>query len=73
MLDEINGTVKRELVRYPRGSRGSAQNLFRAVYQMVRTSSLGRKEPWSGSPAECAALAAAIICEHHPGFTPSTI
>ena len=73
MLKKIDETVSRELVRYPRGSRRSAQNLFRAIYQMVRAASLGRKEPWSGSAAECAAWAAAIVRRHHPGFTPQTI
>lgn len=72
MLAEINETVSRELARYPRSTRGSAQNLFRAVYQMERTSSLGRKELRTGSAAECAARAAAFVRVRHPGFTPET-
>jgi hypothetical protein len=73
VLKKINETVSRELVRYPRGPRGSAQNLFRAVYQNARTSSLGRKESWSLSATECAAWATAFIRQHHPGFSPQTI
>lgn len=73
MLRNINETVGRELEHYPRGARGSAQNLFRAIYQMVRASSLGSKEPWSGSGAECAARATTIIRQAHPGFTPHTM
>ena len=64
--------VGRELVRYPRGPRGSVQNIFRAVYQMVRTSSLGQKEPWSGSADDCAAWATMIVRQGHPGFAPLT-
>lgn len=71
VLDRINETVGRELVRYPRGPRGSVQNIFRAVYQMVRTSSLGHKEPWSGSADDCAAWATIIVRQGHPGFAPS--
>lgn len=72
VLDRINETVRRELVRYPRGPRGSVQNIFRAVYQMVRTSSLGQKEPWSGSADDCAASATMIVRQGHPTFAPLT-
>jgi hypothetical protein len=70
VLDRINKTVGRELVRYPRGPRGSAQNIFRAVYQMVRASSLGQRDSWSGSADACAAWAAMIVRQSHPGFAP---
>ncbi|HEX4838672.1 MAG TPA: hypothetical protein VFV03_09145 [Solirubrobacteraceae bacterium] len=72
MLDTINQTVGQELALYPRGPRASAQNIFRAVYQMMRASSLGQKEPWSGSSDDCAAWATRIVRETHPGFVPQT-
>jgi hypothetical protein len=71
MLPKINRVVGIELRRYPRGKRGSAQNVFRAVYQMVRASSLGHKEPWSGSASECEALATILVRETHPHFVPA--
>ena len=70
MLGRINRTVARELTHYPRGERKSAQNVFRAVYQMLRASSLGQKEPWSGSAKDCAMQAIAIARETHPEFVP---
>jgi hypothetical protein len=70
MLAEINRVVGLELRRYPHGGRGSAQNVFRAVYQMLRASSLGHKESWSGSAGECGALATVIVRETHPRFVP---
>jgi hypothetical protein len=73
MLATINSTVARELARYPRDARGSAQNLFRAVYQMLRTSSLGRNEAWTGSASDCAAQATMIVRQSHPGFDPLSI
>jgi hypothetical protein len=73
MLATINSTVGYELTRYPRATRGSAQNLFRAAYQMLRASSLGRKEPWSGSASNCAMQATMIVGQNHPGFVPVAI
>jgi len=73
MLAMINSTVSDELASYPRGVCGSAQNLFRAVYQMLRASSLGRKKPWSGSASDCAFQAVTIVREDHPGFVPLSI
>lgn len=70
MLEWINRTVDRELVCYPRGPRKSAQNIFRAAYQMLRTASLGQKDPWSGSAEDCAMHAVAIVREAHPDFAP---
>jgi hypothetical protein len=43
MIATINSTVGYELTCSPRATRGSAQNLFRAAYQMLRASSLGPK------------------------------
>ena len=73
MLATINSTVGHELARYPRATRGSAQNLFRAVYQMLRASSLGRREPWSGSASDCAIQATMIVRQNHPGFVPVSV
>jgi hypothetical protein len=73
MLTTINGTVGHELACYPRAARGSAQNLFRAVYQMLRASSLGSKEPWSESASDCAMQATMIVRQNHPGFVPDSI
>jgi hypothetical protein len=70
MLARINRAVGFELCRYPRGGRGSAQNVFRAAYQMLRASSLGRKESWSGSAEECEALATTTVRETRPRFVP---
>jgi hypothetical protein len=73
ILATINSAVGYELTRYPRATRGSAQNLFRAAYQMLRASSLGRKEPWSGSASDCAMQATMIVRQNHPEFVPVSI
>jgi len=70
MLAWINRTVARELTCYPREARKSAQNIFRAVYQTLRASSLGQKEPWSGSAEDCAMQATTTMRQTHPGFVP---
>jgi hypothetical protein len=73
MLEQINRTVKNELVHFPRSSRGSAQNIFRAIYQMTRASSLGRKYAWSGSASECEEAAVKIVRQTHPTFGPERV
>jgi hypothetical protein len=73
MLEQINTTIENELMRFPRGSRGSAQNIFRAIYQMTRASSLGRKDLWSGSASECEEAAVGIVRRTHPGFVPRRV
>lgn len=40
-LAEMNAIVRAELDAFDRGSRGSAQRLFRGAYQMRRMNSLG--------------------------------
>lgn len=73
MLKRINDIVGGELARYPHSARGSAQNIFRAVYQMTRASSLGRKDQWSGSASECEEIATRIVRRTHPTFVPERI
>lgn len=73
MLEQINMTIDGELAHFPRSSRGSAQNIFRAVYQMTRASSLGRKDPWSGSASECEEVAVRIVRQTHPTFVPEHV
>jgi len=73
MLERINKTIGSELAHFPRGARGSAQNIFRAIYQMTRASSLGRKDPWSGSASECEEAAVGIVRRTHPGFVPECV
>lgn len=73
MLEDVNATVARELARYPRGAHGSGQNLFRAVYQMERAASLGRKQLGSMSAAEVVERAVSQVRQEHPGFVPETV
>lgn len=73
MLEQINRTIKNELVHFPRGPRGSAQNIFRAIYQMTRASSLGRKRAWSGTTAECEEAAVRLVRQTYPTFVPERV
>jgi hypothetical protein len=73
VLEQINRTIENELAHFPHGSSGSAQNIFRAIYQMTRASSLGRTDPWSGSASECEEAAVRIVRQTHPTFVPGRV
>lgn len=67
-MDTIQEIAAREIRRVPRGVRGSSQNLFRAVLQMVRVSHLSRNR---GAPWERSFDAALqMFRKDEPGFEP---
>lgn len=49
---EMSETVQAELAMFDRGIRGSAQRLFRAVYQMRRMNSLGSSPERPGETSD---------------------
>jgi hypothetical protein len=69
-LREMNAVVAGELLAFPRGPRGSAQNMFRMTYALYRMNSLGKKPeiPRSASAARLNALR--ITRGYHPRFEP---
>ncbi len=71
-LIEINAVVASELWLFPRGARGSGENLFRSVYQMVRANSLGRKAERTGAGA-CLRSAVEIVLQYEPQLEPVVV
>jgi hypothetical protein len=70
----MNGRVQQVLARYPRGSRGSAQNEFRMVLAAMLKNSLGRRPEIFGSTEEIVAQAISLLHRiGRPGFTPATV
>lgn len=69
----INERVARELDLIPRGERGSDQNMLRALYQMIRSHSLGERSTDRWTAEECLAKAIETIRERSPHFEPTLI
>jgi len=69
-LREMNFVVTRELLRWPRGPRGSAQNVFRFAYSAYRLNSLGRRPVIACSTAAAVEAALRSVRKDVPGFTP---
>ena len=67
-LRQMNAIVAAELKRWPRGPRGSAQNLFRAVYQCMRMNSLGKRAEIA--TADVLGEAVRLVRLDFPGFRP---
>lgn len=68
---EMNAIVAQELVAYPRGPRGSHQNVFRSVYQNLRMNSLGAHPEVRGGPGAVEREALRIVQNHFPNFAPA--
>jgi hypothetical protein len=60
--------LREELGYYPRGNRGSAQNVFRSVYQMARMNSMGRKAELPNSATAVREFALGLVRKLFPGF-----
>lgn len=71
-LTRMNAIVIQELRRFPRGLRGSLQNLFRAVFWCYRMNSLGRR-PEVFSAAEAHEKALHLIRRIDASFVPTTL
>ena len=69
-LRQMNSQVRAELARYPRGRRASAQNVYRAIYQMLRMHSLGAKSTIPDSAAVVCQFALRLASQEFPGFVP---
>jgi hypothetical protein len=54
-------TVRTELVQVPRADRGSAQNLYRAVFWAARMNSLGRSPQIPPTREAAQELAIAVV------------
>lgn len=65
------GVISRELARFPRGTRGSAQNHFRAVFWEARAHGLGRRATIPPTFDAAVDLATQIIRRDFPGFIPT--
>ncbi len=65
--------VLAELAHVPRGSRGSAQNLYRMVFYAYRMNSLGKHPQIVRSAAAAHAQALRTTRSYYPGFTPNCI
>jgi hypothetical protein len=64
-------TVHRELDHFPRGSRGSPQNYFRAIFWAVRAHGLGRRATIPPTFDAALGLATRLIRQHFPDFVPT--
>ena len=69
---EMNARASGELSSFPRGVRGSAQNLFRAVYWMARLHSLGKRRTIPNSRDAVLRYAIVWMREQYPNFEPVT-
>lgn len=67
-LREMNALIAGELLSIPRGPHGSAQNMYRMVYQLSRMNGLGRKPEIARSAAAAHATALRVTRSHYPGF-----
>ena len=63
--------ARNEFVRFPRGTRGSLQNLFRMIWWNVRMNSLGRRPEAGRSLAEVDAYALKLMRDFYPDFGPT--
>ena len=73
MLRAMIAIVTGELKQWPRGPRGSAQNLFRLAFWAYRMNSLGRHAAISCSAAAAADAALSMVHKDFPGFQPTYV
>lgn len=69
-LRQMNYIVASELPRWPRGPRGSDQNMFRFAYSVYRMSSLSRKPMIACSAAAAMGAALRIVRRMPPASRP---
>jgi hypothetical protein len=72
-MSTIHALVKAELERYPRGARGSSQNLFRAAYAAFRLNGLVRRPQITDSALAALDSAVAAVRRIDSGFVPSVV
>ena len=70
-MSAMHARVSWELASFPRGERGSSQNIFRAAYAAFRLNSLGRRPQIANSAAAAFRAALAAVRTFDPTFAVS--
>lgn len=67
----IYDRIEKELEMIPKGEKGSAQNIFRSIYEMVRETNL--KDNLTQTRAESFKQALEQMHQNYPDFKPKLI